>query len=116
SPAGRAGRGRGEDGGRCVLGRAAELLHRPDEPAGVHFPARIAAVVFFKSRSSAWPGPAVVPARRCGPDPHRAARRAGTAWVPAPGTWTSRGPAGSGSGRAGGTPQPVTAPRPGPPR
>src|SRR6266446_347087 len=35
SPAGRAGRGRGEDGGGRGLGLAAELVHRPDEPAGV---------------------------------------------------------------------------------
>src|SRR4051812_10301120 len=35
SPAGRAGRGRGADGRGRGLGLATELLHRPDEPAGV---------------------------------------------------------------------------------
>src|SRR4051794_17939704 len=35
SPAGRAGRGRGEERGGRGLGLAVELVHRPDEPAGV---------------------------------------------------------------------------------
>src|SRR5204863_3205545 len=43
SPAGRAGRGRGQmEPGVCPVELAAELLHRPGEPAGVGIPVRLA--------------------------------------------------------------------------
>src|SRR6185312_14827520 len=59
------------------------------------FLATCRAVVFLGSRSGAWPGPGAAPARRSAPDPHQGARRTGTACGPAPGTWTSKGPADS---------------------
>src|SRR5439155_25939486 len=47
TPAGSSGRGREVPGERCGL--AWELLHRPDEPAGVGSPALFATLVFFET-------------------------------------------------------------------
>src|SRR5205085_6983399 len=46
-PAGRAGRGRGNEETGRGSSLAIDLLHRPDEPAGVGIPVRLASLVFL---------------------------------------------------------------------